>query len=138
MKAPHFKTLWDMYQIPNDIPIRLLRKYKKCYSKKTSDVRIYEQMLKAGHRLPLSDLHRRLAQYLGVAITQIAPNAWRIFLGAEVLYGVLSKGRRRLTLEEFFHCYRPSEITKSRGTYSFLARKLSLRLVCDTPNSNRD
>lgn len=95
-------------------------------------------MLKAGHRLPLSDLHRRLAQYLGVTITQIAPNAWRIFLGAEVLYGVLSKGRRRLTLEEFFHCYRPSKITKSRGTYSFLARKLSLRLVCDTPNSNQD
>lgn len=95
-------------------------------------------MLKAELRLPLSDLHCRLARYLGVAITQIAPNAWWIFLGAEVLYKVLKKGRRRLTLEEFFHCYRPLEITKSRRTYNFLARKPSLRLVCDTPNSNRD
>ena len=95
-------------------------------------------MFKAGLRLPLSALQCRLLQYLGLAVSQIAPNAWRIFLGAEVLYGVLTKGRRQLTVEEFFHCYRPSEIVKSRGIYSFLPRKPSLRLVYETPDSNRN
>ena len=41
-------------------------------------------------------------------------------------------------VEEFFHCYYPSEITQSRGMYSFLLRKLVLRLVCDTHNSNKN
>ena len=93
-------------------------------------------MFKAGFGLPLSALHRRLLQYFGLAITQIAPNAWRIFLGAKVLYRVLSKGRRQLTVEEFFNCYCPSKIVKSRGIYSFLLRKLALRLVYETPDSN--
>jgi len=51
-------------------------------------------MLKAGLRFPLSAFHHLLLQYLGLAVTQISFNAWRVFLGAEVLYGVLSKGAR--------------------------------------------
>ena len=95
-------------------------------------------MFKVGFRLPLSALHHRLLQYLGLAVSQIAPNAWRIFLGAEVLYGVLTKGRRQLTMEEFFHCYHPFEIAKFKGIYNFLPKKLSLRLVYETPDSNRN
>ena len=95
-------------------------------------------MFKVGLRLPLSALHCCLLQYLGLAVTQIAPNAWRIFLGAEVLYGIQTNGERQLTVEEFFHCYRPFEIVKSKGIYSFLPRKLSLRLVYETLDSNRN
>ena len=95
-------------------------------------------MLKAGLRIPLNALHHRLLQYLGLAVTQIFPNAQRVFLGTEVLYGVLSKGARRMTVEEFFHCYCPSEIVQSRGMYSFLMRKQSLRLVSETLDSNRN
>ena len=95
-------------------------------------------MLKAGLRIPLNALHRRLLQYLGLAVTQIFPNAQRVFLGTKVLYGVLSKGARRMTVEEFFHCYCPSEIVQSRGMYSFLPRKQSLRLVSETLDSNRN
>ena len=43
-----------------------------------------------------------------------------------------------MTMEEFFHRYRPSEITQSKGMYSFLPRTPLLRLVCETPNSNRN
>lgn len=93
-------------------------------------------MFKARFRLPLSALHRHLLQYLRLAVTQISPNAWRIFIGVEVLYGVLSKGSYRLIVDEFFHCYRPSKIVKSRGIYSFLPRKPLLRLVYKTPDSN--
>ena len=77
-------------------------------------------MLKVGLRLPLSALHPRLLQYLGLAITQITSNAWRIFLGAKVLYGVLTNGECQLTVEELFHCYHPFEIVKSKGIYSFI------------------
>ena len=47
-------------------------------------------------------------------------------------------GARRMTVEEFFHCYRPSEITQLKGMYSFVPRSPLLRLVCDNPNSNRN
>ena len=136
IQRKHFNTLQDRYQILVDVPIRLPYKFEKCYYRDAPNVEMYEQMFKAGFRLPLSALHRHLAQYIGLAITQISSNAWRIFLGAELMYGVLSKESRRLTAEECFHCYRPSEIVKSRGIYSFLPRKLSLRLVYETPNSN--
>ena len=42
-----------------------------------------------------------------------------------------------MTVEEFFHCYHPSEIIQSRGMYSFLPRKPSLRLVCEILDSNK-
>lgn len=138
IQRKHFKTLRERYRIPVDVPIRPLFKFEKCYYSGVDDIGMYEQMVKAGFRLPLSALHYRLVQYLALAVTQIAPNAWRIFHGAEVLYGVLSKGSCRLTVEEFFHCYGPSEIVKSRGIYSFLPRKSSLRLVFETPDSNRN
>ena len=95
-------------------------------------------MLKAGLRFPLSSLHCHLLQYLGLVVTQVFPNAWRVFLGVEVLYGAMFDSARRLTVEEFFHCYRLTEITQSRGMYSFVPRSPLLRLVCDTPDSNRD
>ena len=95
-------------------------------------------MFKVGLRFPLSALHRRLLQYLGLAVTQVSPNAKRVFLGAEVLYGVLSNGARRMMVEEFFHCYRPSEIVQSKWMYSFLPRKSSLKLMCETLDLNRN
>ena len=95
-------------------------------------------MLKVGLRFPLNTLHRRLLQYLGLAVTQVSTNAQRVFLGVEVMYGVLSKGACWMTVKEFFHCYLPSEITQSKGMYSFLPRKPFFRLVCETPTSNRN
>ena len=50
----------------------------------------------------------------------------------------MSNGARRMTVEEFFHCYHPSEITQSKGMYSFVPRSPLLRLVCDTFDSNRN
>ena len=43
-----------------------------------------------------------------------------------------------MMVDEFFHCYHPSEIVQSKGMYSFLPRKSALRLVCKTLNSNRN
>lgn len=132
-----FKSLRSRYQIPNDIPIRLPEEGEKCYSGRTADVGMYDAMFAAGLRLPLTALHRQLANFLGISVSQIAPNAWRTFIGAEILWGRLSGGNRQLTLDEFFFCYRPQHISSSKGVYHFAVRDKELKLVSDMPNSNR-
>ena len=64
-----FKNLRDRYQIPNHIPIRLPRKFEKCYSRKTADVSMYYVTFATGLRLPLTALHRQLANFLGLSIS---------------------------------------------------------------------
>ena len=98
IKESHFKTLRVEYQIPNNIPLCLPYKSKKCYYEGVDGVRVYEQMLKAGLRFPLSSLHHHLLQYLGLAVTQISTNSWMVFLGVGVLYGAMSDGGRILSL----------------------------------------
>ena len=95
-------------------------------------------MLKVGLRFLLSSLHRCLLQYLGVVVTQIAPNAWRVFHGVEVLYGAMSDGARWLTVEGFFNCYHLAKIAQSMGMYSFVPTSPLLRFVCETPNYNKN
>ena len=84
------------------------------------------------------DLQYQLANYLGLSVNQIAPNARRIFIGAEVIQGQLSGGNHQLTLDEFFYCYKPQHISSSQGNYHFLARKMSLRLMSNMPDSNKN
>ena len=115
------KILRANYQIPDNILIRLTYKSEKCYYEGVEGVGVYEQMLKAGPRFPLSSLHRGLLKYLGLSVNQVSPNAWKVFIAMEVLYGAMSNGARRLTVREFLHYYLPNEIDKSRGIYSFCA-----------------
>ena len=75
IKEFHFKTLRSKYQILDNIPLCLPYKLEKCYYRGVDGVGVYEQMLKAGLRFPLSSLRRHLLQYLGLAVTQISPNA---------------------------------------------------------------
>ena len=75
IKEPHFKTLRANYQILDYIPIRLPYKSEKCYYEGVDGVGVYEQVLKAGLRFPLSSLHRELLKYLGLSVSQISPNA---------------------------------------------------------------
>ena len=70
-----FKELRTRYQIPEHIPIRLSRENERCYSGRTADVGIYDAMFAAGLRLLLTALHHQLVDFLGLSISQIAPNA---------------------------------------------------------------
>ena len=133
-----FSELRVRYQIPEHIPIRLPYENEKCYMGRIADVGKYNAMFVAGLRLPLTALHRQLVDFLGLSVSQIAPNAWRTFIGAEILWGSLSGGNRQLTLDEFFYCYRPHHISSSKGTYHFAVREKDLKLVSDMPNSNRN
>ena len=56
----------------------------------------------------------------------------------EVLYGAMLNGKRRLMVREFLHSYRPDEIEKSRGMYSFAPRSPLLKVIFETSDSNRD
>ena len=89
-----FKELRIRYQIPEHIPICLPKENEKCYTGRTADVGMYDVMFTAGLRLPLKALHRQLVDYLGLSVSQITPNAWRTFIGAEILWGSLSGGNR--------------------------------------------
>ena len=80
-----FKKLRVRYQILEHIPIRLPKENEKCYSRRTADVGMYDAMFAARLRLPLTALHRQLVDFLGLSISQIAPNAWRTFIGVEML-----------------------------------------------------
>ena len=53
MSGKVFKELRVRYQIPDHIPIRLLREDERCYSGRTADVGMYDAMFVAGLRLPL-------------------------------------------------------------------------------------
>ena len=75
MTANIFKNLSDLYQTPDHIPIRLPEKFKKCYSGKTADISKYDAMFAVGLRLPLMALHYQLANFLGLSVSLIAPNA---------------------------------------------------------------
>lgn len=78
-----FNKICDRFQIPEKF--RLPKKFEKCYSGKAMNIGMYYVMFAAGLRLPLTELHHQLANYLGLSVNQIAPNAWRIFLEAEVI-----------------------------------------------------
>ena len=138
IKEAHFKTLRANYQIPDYIPLRLPYKSEKCYYEGVDGVGVYEQVLKVGLRFPLNSLHRELLKYLGLSVSQISPNAWRVFTAMEVLYRAMLNGARSLTVGEFLHCYHPDEIDKSKGMYSFVPRKSILKVIYETPDSNRD
>ena len=98
IKEKHFNTFRANFQIPDYIPICLPYISEKCYYKGVEGVGVYEQMLKAGLRFPLSTLHRELLKCLGLSITQISPNAWWVFKAMEILYGAMTDGARRLTV----------------------------------------
>ena len=138
IKEKHFSTFRAIFQIPNYISIRLPYVLEKCYYEGVDIVGVYEQVLKAGLRFPLSTLHRKLLKYLGLSITQISPNAWRVFIAMEILYGAMTNDAKRLTVREFLHCYRPDEIGRSTGMYSFSSSSPLLKVIFETPNSNRD
>ena len=75
MSGKVFRELRIRYQIPDHIPIRLPRENERCYFGRTADVGMYNAMFAAGLRLPLTALHCQLADFLGISVTQITPNA---------------------------------------------------------------
>ena len=133
-----FNTLRDRYQIPESMPLRLPEKCEKSYSRRIVDIGMYDATFATRLRLSLTNLYHQLANYLGLSVNQIAHNAQKIINGVEVIWGQLSGGNRRLTLNKFFYDHKPQHISSSQGVYHFLVRKMSLRLVSNMLDSNKN
>ena len=69
MSDKDFRELHARYQISDHIPIRLPRENERCYSGRTADVGMYDAMFAVSLRLPLTALHRQLADFLGLSVT---------------------------------------------------------------------
>lgn len=126
------------FQIPNDIPLRMARKREKYYSGQTANICFYKAVFIEKLRLRLKELHCRLANHLGVSVSQIYPNAWRIFLGAKMLWGKISGCCHHLTLDKFFFYYIPHQIVAPKDFYNFVIHKALSKLVTNILNSNHD
>ena len=132
-----FKIRFE-FQIPHNVPTRLSKDGEKCYSHDGEGVGFYEAPFTSELRLPLNHLSRRLLQRLGIAISQLALNSWRTFIGAQVLWGIISEGQETLSLNEFLYCYKPIRVPKVKGMYYFKCKKEECKLVTEVPSSNRD
>jgi len=67
MSLKLFNNLHNCYRIPKHVPLWLPKKFEKCYTGRTADVGMYDAMFTASLRLPLTELHRQLANYLGLS-----------------------------------------------------------------------
>ena len=55
----------------------------------------------------------------------------------QVLWCEVFEGNCPITVDEFFYCYKPSEITQSTGSYQFLSRGSQFSLIRGCSSSDR-
>uniref|UniRef100_A0A2N9F733 Uncharacterized protein n=1 Tax=Fagus sylvatica TaxID=28930 RepID=A0A2N9F733_FAGSY len=126
------------YQIPEDVVLRIPESDEVACSSRYGDVAFYEADFNAGVRFPLQPLMRELLDRLNLAPGQLAPNAWRTVVGSMVMWKVLSGGKDDLTVDELLFCYKPCQISASKGFWTLSMRQRGLKLIVGNPSSNRE
>ena len=69
MRDRVFNELRTRYQILEHISIPLPRKMEKCYTRMTANIDMYDVVLTARLRLPLTALYRQLVDFMGLSVS---------------------------------------------------------------------
>lgn len=91
------------------------------------EVTLTERMFMAGVRLPFPKIVRVVCTFLGVALSQIAPNNWRYVIASSILWRHVL--RTEMDAAQFFSIYRPS--TKDEGVVELWVRQDPIFIYLD-------
>ena len=93
-------------------------------------------MFRLGFRLPIHPIIRAILAYINLAPSQLSPNAWRLLIGAIVLWRAVHHSD--LPVQVFIGCYVPTSAKNHPSYYHFVARKQTKRMLQVTQTSNHN
>jgi hypothetical protein len=108
LKPEDAERLRKTYEIPDDVNIRIPGPNEGIHGNVLeNEVCIFEQALMAGLHLPFSLVVREILHILGMAPTQLKPNAWRNVMACCVAWPMVLGEGVHLSAPKFLNLFTP-------------------------------
>lgn len=127
-----FKWLYD---IPEDIVLRVLEVSKRACHIQPEEICLYEQALVADLRFSIAQFIRDLLLCVGFSPAQLMPNFWKIVIGCIILCTAYTGRHYLISFSEFLFCYQL--IKKEAGWWFFTACDSFRNLIIGLPTSHK-